>query len=132
MVAPLMAIVAVFLLFPMANAIYYAFVDFDGINPNPPWFGLANLTELARDADVWAAFRNNVIWIVIGTIAPLMFGLALPFSSGEYGAAASSSASRSSCRSCSRRSRSASSGPGSTTRRDVGSTVPSSWSGWTR
>jgi raffinose/stachyose/melibiose transport system permease protein len=26
---------------------------------------------------VWAAFRNNVIWIVIGTIAPLVLGLGL-------------------------------------------------------
>ena len=77
MVAPLMAIVAVFLLFPMANAIYYAFVDFNGIDTNPPWVGLDNFTELAQDDDVWAAFRNNVIWIIIGTTAPLVFGLGL-------------------------------------------------------
>ncbi len=69
--------VAVFLLFPMANAVYYVFVDFNGINPNPPWVGLSNFTELASDPDVWAAFKNNVIWIVVGTIAPLVLGLAL-------------------------------------------------------
>ena len=77
MVIPLLAIVAVFLLFPMVNAIYYAFVDFNGINLNPPWVGFDNFTELARDADVWAAFWNNVIWIIGGTIGPLVFGLAL-------------------------------------------------------
>jgi ABC-type sugar transport system permease subunit len=77
MVTPLMAIVVVFLLFPMANAIYYAFVDFNGINPSPPWVGLSNFTELAQDPDVWAAFKNNVIWIVIGTAAPLVIGLGL-------------------------------------------------------
>jgi raffinose/stachyose/melibiose transport system permease protein len=74
--APLVVIVFVFLLFPMANAVYYVFVDFNGINPSPPWVGVDNFTELAKDPNVWAAFKNNVIWIVIGTIAPLVIGLA--------------------------------------------------------
>lgn len=77
LVAPLVALVAVFLLVPMANAIYYVFVDFNGINPNPPWVGFSNFTELARDPAVWSAFQNNVIWIVIGTVAPLVIGLGL-------------------------------------------------------
>ena len=75
--APLLAMVAVFLLLPMANAVYYVFVDFNGIEPRPPFVGLDNFTELFRDRDVYAAFRNNVIWIVIGTIAPLVLGLGL-------------------------------------------------------
>ncbi len=75
LVTPLLLIVGVFLLFPMANAIYYVFVDFNGINPAPPWVGMDNFTELAQDPNVWAAFKNNVIWIVIGTIAPLVVGL---------------------------------------------------------
>ena len=77
LVAPLMVMVVVFLLFPIANAVYYVFVDFNGIDPTPPWVGFANFTELAQDPDVWAAFKNNVIWIVIGTTAPLVFGLGL-------------------------------------------------------
>jgi len=77
LVAPLMVLTVVFFLFPMVNAIWYAFVDFDGLNPAPPWVGFGNFTELARDPDVWAAFRNNIIWIVIGTIAPLVIGLML-------------------------------------------------------
>ena len=69
--------VAVFLLLPMANAVYYVFVDFNGIEPRPPWVGLDNFTELFRDPDVYAALKNNVIWIVVGTIAPLVLGLGL-------------------------------------------------------
>ncbi len=77
LVLPLLLMVVVFLLFPMVNAIYYVFVDFDGIDPTPPWVGLANFTELAQDPDVWAAFQNNIIWIVIGTTAPVVLGLGL-------------------------------------------------------
>ena len=75
LVAPLLLIVGIFLLFPMGNAIYYVLVDFNGINPAPPWVGFDNFTELARDPDVWSAFKNNAIWIVVGTIAPLVIGL---------------------------------------------------------
>jgi ABC-type sugar transport system permease subunit len=77
MTFPLVAMVAVFLLLPLANAVYYAFVDFNGFDPSPPWIGVSNFTELAQDADVWAAFKNNVVWIVIGTSAPIVIGLGL-------------------------------------------------------
>ena len=77
LVLPLLLLVGVFLLFPMLNAVYYVFVDFNGIDPSPPWVGLSNFTELAQDPDVWAALQNNIIWIVLGTISPLVLGLGL-------------------------------------------------------
>ena len=77
LVAPLVALVVVFLLVPMVNAVYYVFVDFNGINPNPPWVGFANFTELAQDPQVRSAFWHNVIWILIGTAAPIVIGLGL-------------------------------------------------------
>jgi raffinose/stachyose/melibiose transport system permease protein len=77
LIVPLMALVVIFFLFPLVNAIYYAFVDFNGINLTPPFIGLGNFTELAQDPAVWPALKNNVIWIIIGTAAPLVIGLAL-------------------------------------------------------
>ncbi|SEE84861.1 carbohydrate ABC transporter permease [Ruania alba] len=77
LVAPLMLIVVVFLLVPLGNALYFAFVDFDGLTPNPPFVGLGNFTEMFTDPKVWAALKNNAIWIVLGTVAPLVIGLVL-------------------------------------------------------
>ncbi len=77
LVAPAVALMAVFLLFPVANAVYYVFVDFDGLDTTPPFVGLANFTELAQDPQVWAAAWNNLIWIVLGTIGPLVLGTTL-------------------------------------------------------
>jgi ABC-type sugar transport system permease subunit len=77
LVAPLMVLTVVFFAFPLVNAVWYAFVDFDGLNPAPPWVGFSNFAELAQDRDVWAAFQNNIIWILLGTTAPLVIGLAL-------------------------------------------------------
>jgi raffinose/stachyose/melibiose transport system permease protein len=61
----------------VANAVYYVFVDFDGLDTTPPFVGLANFTELAQDPQVWAAAWNNLIWIVLGTIGPLVLGTTL-------------------------------------------------------
>jgi raffinose/stachyose/melibiose transport system permease protein len=77
LIAPLMILVIIFFLFPLANAIYYVFVDFDGINQNPPFVGFANFAELFSDPQVWPALQNNIVWIVIGTVAPMVIGLAL-------------------------------------------------------
>ena len=75
LVAPVMIMVVVFFLFPMANALYFSVVDFDGINPRPEFVGLANFTEMFADPEVWHALSNNAIWIVIGTAAPMVIGL---------------------------------------------------------
>jgi ABC-type sugar transport system permease subunit len=75
--APVLAVVAVFVLFPLVNAVYYVFVDFDGIDTTPPWVGLGNFAELAGDPKVYEALGHNVVWIVVGTVAPVAIGLGL-------------------------------------------------------
>ncbi len=77
LVAPSVALMVVFLVFPVVNAVYYVFVDFDGLDTTPPWVGLANFTELLQDPQAWAAARNNAVWIVLGTVGPLVLGLGL-------------------------------------------------------
>ncbi|WP_136697292.1 carbohydrate ABC transporter permease [Geodermatophilus dictyosporus] len=77
LVAPAVVLMAVFLVFPVLNAVYYVFVDFDGLDTTPPWVGLANFTELAQDRQMWAAAWNNLIWIVLGTAGPLVLGTGL-------------------------------------------------------
>jgi ABC-type sugar transport system permease subunit len=76
LVLPLMIVVVVFFVVPLVNAIYYVFVDFNGVNPSPPFIGLQNFVELATDPAVWSATGNNAIWIVLGTLGPLALGLA--------------------------------------------------------
>jgi len=72
---PVAIVTAVFFVFPMLNALYYAVVDFDGLDPTPPFVGLDNFTEMFTDSATWHALGNNAIWIVIGTSAPMIIGL---------------------------------------------------------
>jgi raffinose/stachyose/melibiose transport system permease protein len=75
LIIPVMVVVAAFFLFPLANALYYSVVDFDGVNQNPPFVGLANFQEMFADPEVWHSLSNNLIWIIVGTISPIVIGL---------------------------------------------------------
>ncbi len=75
LVAPMVLLVAAFFLVPLVNSIYFAFVEFNGFEANPPFIGLGNFVELANDPNVWPALKNNLIWIIVGTTAPLLIGL---------------------------------------------------------
>ena len=66
-----------FFLFPLVSAVYYSLVDFHGFEDNPEFVGFANYQHMFEDPEMWHSLSNNLIWIVIGTLAPLIFGLAL-------------------------------------------------------
>ena len=75
LVLPVMVMTVLFFLFPMVNALYYSVVDFNGVNPNPPFIGLDNFTRMFTDPKMWHALGNNVIWIIVGTISPMVIGI---------------------------------------------------------
>ena len=75
LVAPLMLLTIVFFVFPLVSSLYYSVIEYDGVSAAPPFVGLANFVQLFTDAEVWHALGNNLIWIVIGTISPLVIGL---------------------------------------------------------
>jgi ABC-type sugar transport system permease subunit len=75
LVAPLLVLTIVFFVFPLLSSIYYSLIAYDGVTPNPPFVGLKNFVAMFTDSEVWHALGNNLIWIVIGTVSPLVIGL---------------------------------------------------------
>jgi raffinose/stachyose/melibiose transport system permease protein len=75
LIIPAMIMVGYFFLFPLVQALYFSVVDYDGLNPNPKFVGLGNFQEMLADPEVWHALSNNVIWIIVGTISPIVIGL---------------------------------------------------------
>lgn len=67
--------VVVFFLIPLGNALYFSVVDFDGLNPNPPFIGADNFVRMFSDPKVWQSLSNNLIWIVVGTASPMIIGI---------------------------------------------------------
>lgn len=75
LVLPVMILVTVFFLFPLGSAIRLSVVDFDGLNENPPFVGLDNFARMFADPEVLHALSNNLIWVVVGSVVPLLIGL---------------------------------------------------------
>ncbi len=75
LVLPVMIITLLFFLFPLANSLYFSVVDFDGLNPSPPFVGFGNFIRMFTDPAVWHALGNNLIWILVGTVSPMVIGL---------------------------------------------------------
>jgi ABC-type sugar transport system permease subunit len=76
-VAPGLAIYSVFMLYPFLNTIYLSFTNWNGATVTKDFVGLSNYVEMFGDAAVLRAFFNNVIWVIIGTISPVVIGLFL-------------------------------------------------------
>ena len=74
-VIPLLVLVIVFFGFPLVSSLYYSVVAYDGITVNPAFVGIANYVQMFSDSEVWHALSNNLIWITVGTISPLVLGL---------------------------------------------------------
>src|SRR5918997_1155863 len=74
-VVPGLLIYTVFMLFPFFATIYLSFTNWDGVSPERDFVGLANYARMFGDATAIKAFVNNVVWVAIGTIAPVVLGL---------------------------------------------------------
>lgn len=67
----------VYLLFfgvPFVATIWLSFTNWNGVG-TPDFNGLENYLRLSGDSAMWASLGNNVIWVIIGTIAPVFIGL---------------------------------------------------------
>lgn len=74
---PTVIILGVFFVFPLLSAVYFAFTNWDGASIAAHLNGLSNVREMLGDSEAWHALRNNAIWIVIGTVSPMIIGLLL-------------------------------------------------------
>ena len=76
-VLPALLLYLVFMVWPFLQTIYFTFTDWNGVNPVKRWVGLANYRALVGDPLLWQALRNNLTWVVIGTIAPMAIAFLL-------------------------------------------------------
>ncbi len=75
-VLPALLLYAVFFIYPFLRTIFLSMTDWNGVLP-PNFTGFENYTRLFNDPQMWNSLRNNVIWVVFGTAAPIVIGLFL-------------------------------------------------------
>lgn len=76
-VTPAFLLYFVFMLYPFLNSIYFSLTSWNGATTAKKFIGFANYTAMLHDPELWAAFQRNMVWIVLGTIAPVAIGLTL-------------------------------------------------------
>jgi len=75
--APALALIAIFLVYPIVSVFYYSFLDYD-IVTTPTFVGLENYQRLLGDATFWKALTHSVIYLVVTpTIIALSVALAI-------------------------------------------------------
>ncbi|MFJ8010022.1 carbohydrate ABC transporter permease [Streptomyces fagopyri] len=75
--APAMMLFGFVVLVPSARGVYYAFTDWDGLDPNFSFVGLENFSGLLDDPDALQAIRHTLLIAVAVTVLQNAFGLLL-------------------------------------------------------
>lgn len=76
-VLPPLIVYAIFFILPLIQSVYISFTDWNGVRPTINFVGLANYARMLSDALMWRSLWHNVIWIIIGTISPIVISLGL-------------------------------------------------------
>src|SRR5687768_3628023 len=76
-VLPAFVLYAIFMIYPFFQSIYLSFTDWNGATVTKNLIGWDNYRELFDDSLLWKSLWHNLIWVVIGTIAPLAIGFLL-------------------------------------------------------
>src|SRR3712207_5838548 len=74
-ITPALLIYLVFMIYPFLNTIYLSFTNWDGITANKEWVGLSNYARIFGEGAALKAFVNNIVWVILGTISPVVLGL---------------------------------------------------------
>jgi ABC-type sugar transport system permease subunit len=76
-VLPALILYLIFMVYPFFQSIYFSFTSWNGVTAVKEWVGLANYYELIGDDLFWLSLQHTVIWVIVGTIAPIAIGMLL-------------------------------------------------------
>jgi putative chitobiose transport system permease protein len=60
---PAVALIGVFVVYPILAVIYYSFTDYDIVRP-PVWIGLGNYIHVLADNTFWLALTHSIIYLI--------------------------------------------------------------------
>jgi len=76
-IAPAVAVLAVFVYYPLVENVRYSFLDWDIFTGASDFVGLRNYAKLGTDATFWHALGNNVWYAVISVVVQVFGALVL-------------------------------------------------------
>lgn len=76
-ILPALIVYAIFFIYPFFGSIYLSLTDWNGVNPQKIFVGIDNYVQMINDSLMWKSLYHNIIWVIIGTLAPIIIGLIL-------------------------------------------------------
>jgi len=77
LLAPAGLLFSLFVLYPIIESVRLSLYEWDGVSPKS-WIGFGNFTELFDDPVFYTALANNLCWLALYLLAPMLgLGLAL-------------------------------------------------------
>jgi len=74
-ILPVMALVGLFILYPIAQAIYSSLFNKSLLAPEDAEFvGLGNYAEIASNPDIHQVLWNTFVWVTVGSVAAIILG----------------------------------------------------------
>ncbi|WP_135305045.1 carbohydrate ABC transporter permease [Haloarcula amylovorans] len=74
-ILPVMALVGVFILYPIVRAVYSSFFSKDLLAPDEAEFvGLANYAEIWSNPDIHQVLWNTFVWVTVGSLVAIVLG----------------------------------------------------------
>jgi len=70
---PAVALIGVFVVYPILAVVYYSFTDYDVVRP-PVWVGLDNFRRILGDETFWLALTHSLIYLIV---TPTLIALAI-------------------------------------------------------
>ena len=74
--APAVIIFATYVVIPIIQSFWLSLYDWDGLSPSKKFIGLSNYAALFQDDQFWTSLKNNVYWLVLFLLGPVI-GLAI-------------------------------------------------------
>jgi multiple sugar transport system permease protein len=77
-IVPVMGLVGLFILYPIAQAIRTSFTDKELLRPEEAEFvGLANYAEIWTNGEIHQVLWNTFVWVTVGSLAAILIGFVL-------------------------------------------------------
>jgi ABC-type sugar transport system permease subunit len=76
-VLPAFILYLIFFVVPFFQSIHISLTDWNGVKPQKVFIGLENYRRLLDDELMWKSLGHNSVWVVIGTLSPIVIGLLL-------------------------------------------------------
>lgn len=76
--APAVIVFAIYVVIPVFQSFWLSLYDWDGLSPTKKFIGLGNYSALFQDDQFWTSLKNNVYWLVLFLLGPVIgLGIAI-------------------------------------------------------